>query len=166
MRQLSPHAPAEVWGVLCVLFVRFIAVPASSGRDRSYKWIGEAGPMRHLVLAIPLLLIGCSVTRPLSLPTPAGTENRPSVYPALRVTDSAGRARWVYNARVEGDSIWGSRHPGASRPRIAVPLAEVRTLATPHFHVGRTVGLIGGLAGVVVAAALLAPDPVYAIEYP
>ncbi len=48
---------------------------------------------------------------------------------------------------------------------VAPHLSQLRAVAVPQFSVSRTLGLIGGLGAVVVAAVLLAPDPVYAIDY-
>ena len=120
--------------------------------------------MRRVLFVVPLLFLGCSVTRPFSLPTPAVGED-PASYPALLVTDNTGRSRCLYDARMERDTLRGLESAGASRPRVAIPMSEVRAIAEPRFSVGRTVGLISGLAAAVVAAVLMAPDPVYSIEY-
>lgn len=121
--------------------------------------------MKHTLLAVPLVLLACSVTRPMSLPAPVAGAQPATVYPALLVTDSAGHRRWVYAARVEGDTLRGLRGPEPSRERLALPLSQVRAVAAPRFSAVRTAGLVGGLVGVAVVAALLAPDPVYVIEY-
>jgi hypothetical protein len=120
------------------------------------EWCSDAQGLERVFLA-------CSVTRPTSLPTPSTRERGRIIYPALLVTDATGRARWVYDAWVERDTLRGLRAPAASRDRIAVPMSQVRAVAAPRFSPGRTVGLIGGLVGVVVAAVLLAPDPDYAV---
>ena len=117
--------------------------------------------MKRVLLGVPIVLLACSVTRPTSLPAPSVSEQRRTMYPALLVTDSTGRARWVYNAWVERDTLRGLRYPEASRERIALPVSQVMAVAAPRFSPGRTVGLIAGLGGVVIAALLLAPEPVY-----
>jgi len=117
--------------------------------------------MNRFLIIVPIVLLACSVTRPAFLRTPFPTEQGRTTYPALLVTDSAGRARWVYNAWVEGDTLRGLRSPDMPRERIALPIDQVRAVATPRFSPGRTVGLIAGLGGVVIAALLLAPEPVY-----
>jgi len=124
------------------------------------------GSMNRFLLFVPIVLLACSVTRPALLPTPSPTHQGRSTYPALRVTDSAGRARWVYNAWVDGDTLRGLRSPDMLRERIALPINQVRAVAAPRFSPGRTVGLIAGLGGVVMAVFLLTPDPVYVGGYP
>jgi len=121
--------------------------------------------MNRFLLFVPIVFLACSVTRPAFLPTPSPTEQGRTTHPALLVTDSAGRARWVYNAWVEGDTLRGLRSPDMPRERIALPIDQVRAVAAPRFSLRRTVGLIAGLGGVVMAALLLAPDPVYAGGY-
>src|SRR5436309_2521221 len=121
--------------------------------------------MKPIHLVVPIVLLACSVTRPTSLPAPSASAQDRTIYPALLVTDSTGRARWVYDAWVEGDTLRGLRAADAPRERIAVPLSQVKAVAAPRFSTGRTVGLIGGVVGVVLAAVLLAPDPVYAVAY-
>jgi len=120
---------------------------------------------RVLLLAVPIVFLACNVTRPTSLPAPSTSEQGRIIYPALLVTDSTGRARWMYEAWVEHDTLRGLRAPEGSRERIALPMSQVMAVATPRFSPGRTVGLISGLVGVVVAAVLLAPDPVYSVGY-
>ena|SRR2546425_12186806 len=121
--------------------------------------------MKRVLIAVPIVFLACSVTRPTSLPTPSASEQGRTIYPALLVTDSTGRARWVYDAWVERDTLRGLRAPEAPRERIALPMRQVMAVAVPRFSPGRTVGLISGLVGVVVAAVLLAPDPVYSVGY-
>ena len=121
------------------------------------------GSMNRFLLFVPIVLLACSVTRPALLPTPSPTHR--STYRALLVTDSAGRARWVYNAWVDGDTLRGLRSPDMLRERIALPINQVRAVAAPRFSPGRTVGLISGLVGVVVAAVLLGPHQVYSVGY-
>ena len=122
------------------------------------------GSMNRILLFVPIMLLACSVTRPALLPTPSPTHR--NAYRALLVTDSAGRTRWVYNAWVEGDTLRGLRSPDMLRERIALPINQVRAVAAPRFSPGRTVGLIAGLGGVVMAVFLLTPDPVYVGGYP
>jgi len=121
--------------------------------------------MNRFLLFVPIVFLACSVTRPAFLPTPSPSEQGRTTYPALLVTDSAGHARWVYNARVEGDTLRGLRSPDMPRERIAMPIDQVRAVAAPRFSPGRTVGLISGLVGVVVAAVLLGPHQVYSVGY-
>jgi hypothetical protein len=118
--------------------------------------------MKRIVLVVPLVFLACSVVRPISLPAPS-TGEHPTTYPALLVTDATGHAQWVYHAVVDGDTLRGARNPQASRERIALPLSDVKSVAAARFSTGRTVGLFGSLAGVVVAVVLLAPAPDYVI---
>ena len=120
--------------------------------------------MKRLFLFLPLFL-GCSVTRPAALPAPSLGEPSPAV-PALRVTDSTGRAQWIYRAWVDGDTLRGLGSPDMPRQRIAMPVGAVRAVAASRFSLGRTAGLIGGLLGAFAAAVLLAPEPVYGVGAP
>jgi len=120
--------------------------------------------MKRIVLVVPLVFLACSVVRPITLPAPSASEHR-TTYPALLVTDATGHAQWVYNAFVERDTLRGVRNPQASREHIALPLSQVKSVAAARFSTGRTVGLFGTLAGMVVAAGLLAPKPVFGPGY-
>ncbi len=116
--------------------------------------------MKRVLLVLPIVFLACSVVRPVSLPAPSTSES-PKTYPALLVTDSTGHAQWVYNAFVEGDTLRGVRNPQASREHIALPLSQVKSVAAARFSTGRTLGLLGTLGGMVVAVALLIPQPDY-----
>lgn len=118
--------------------------------------------MKRVLVAVPLVLLACSVVRPVSLPAPSTGEAR-TTYAALLVTDSAGHAQWVYNAFVEGDTLRGVRNPQASRESIALPLSQVKSVGAARFSTGRTLGLLGTLGGMVVAAVLMAPKPDFVI---
>ena len=120
--------------------------------------------MKRILLVVPIVFLACSVVRPVSLPAPSTTE-APKTYPSLLVTDSTGHAQWVYNAFVEGDTLRGVRNPQASRESIALPLSQVRSVAAARFSTGRTLGLLGTLGGIVVAAALMSPKAVYALDF-
>ncbi len=120
--------------------------------------------MKRVVLLVPLVFLGCTVVRPISLPAPSTGETR-RTYTALLVTDTTGHAQWVYNAFVEGDTLRGVRNPQVSRESIAVPLSRVKSVAAARFSTGRTVGLFGTLAGMVLAAVLMAPKPVFGPIY-
>jgi len=116
--------------------------------------------MKRVLLVVPLVFLACSVVRPISLPAPSTSEH-PTTYSALLVTDATGHAQWVYNAFVEGDTLRGVRNPQASREHIALPLSQVKSVAAARFSTGRTLGLVGTLGGMVVAVALLMPQPDY-----
>jgi hypothetical protein len=120
--------------------------------------------MKRVLLLLPLVFLACSVVRPVSLPEPTTREAR-KTYPVLLVTDTTGHAQWVYNAFVEGDTLRGVRNPQASRESIALPLGQVKSVAAARFSTGRTLGLFGTLAGMVVAAGLMAPKPDYVLDY-
>jgi hypothetical protein len=117
--------------------------------------------MKRVLLVVPIVVLACTVTRPTHVPAPSASEHR-RTYPALLVTDSSGRTRWVYDAWVERDTLRGLRFR-ETRERIVVPINQVVAVAEPRFSAGRTAGLLGGLAGVAVVVVLLFPDPV--VEY-
>lgn len=120
--------------------------------------------MKRIVLVVPLVFLGCSVVRPISLPAPSTGEAR-TTYTALLVTDATGHAQWVYNAFVEGDTLRGVRNPQGGRERVALPLSDVKSVAAARFSTGRTLGLVGTLGGIVLVIGLAASPPVYAINY-
>ena len=109
-----------------------------------------------------MVLLACSVTRPTAFPVPSANEQRPTVYPALLVTDSAGRATWIFRAWVERDTLRGLRAPDMPREHVALPMSQVKGVAASRFSLGRTFGLLGGLGGVLGAIILMAPEPVWA----
>ena len=118
--------------------------------------------MKRFLLVVPLVFLACSVVRQVSLPAPSTSEH-PTPYPALLVTDAAGHRQWVYNAFVENDTLWGVRNPQVSKESIALPLSYVKSVGAARFSSGRTAGLFGSLAGLVIAAVLLAPNPDFVI---
>ena len=121
-------------------------------------------PMRPPFYFLVLLLPGCSVTRPIApVPAPEAVENYLRAHPnaALRVVDSTGRARWVYDASLNADTLRGLRAPTMPRQPVAISLGETREVAAPRFSAVRTLGLVGGILAVVAGLALMAPDPVY-----
>ena len=116
------------------------------------------------VSVVLLVLVACNVNRPIevaphpeSLATYLGT-HRPA---DVLVTDSAGRTRWFYDARLSGDTLRGSSIRDMASPKVAIPLAHVRSLAVPRFSPGRTFGLAGGILATLAVVALMTPKPVY-----
>jgi hypothetical protein len=79
----------------------------------------------------------------------------------LRVIDSTGRTRWVYETSLNGDTLRGFRVPTMPRQPVAIRLGETREVAAPRFSAVHTLGLVGGILALVGGLALMAPEPVY-----
>jgi hypothetical protein len=119
---------------------------------------------RALVLAMGVLLMACTVVRPItSGPTPVSIEEYLRTHPhaTLRVVDSTGHARWFYDAVLRGDTLHGSRQSFLPREEITVPLSQIAEVGAQRFSAGRTGGLAGAVLAVVGVVALSAPKPVY-----
>lgn len=119
---------------------------------------------RAVPVVIAVLMTSCTITRPVAVaPTPSSLEEylRGRTRAALRITDSVGRRRWVYDAIVRGDTLRGSRSQTTPRDSIAVPLNQIREIAVSRYSATRTLGFVGGLVALVGLLALLAPDPTY-----
>ena len=119
--------------------------------------------MKRILVVLPSVLLACSVVRPMALPAPS-TSAHGTTYPALLVTDATGRAQWVYDAFVAGDTLRGLRNPQGGREQVSLPLGDVKSVAAARFSTGRTLGLVGTLGGLVLAAVLMAPKPVFVLN--
>lgn len=98
----------------------------------------------------------CTYNRPVTLTPPASiqtyfADNHPT---DVLVTDTAGYSHWVHNPKLDGDTLRGVRRSDFPRPRVVIPVADIESLATPHFSVGRTLGLTGAVLAVVGVAVL------------
>lgn len=102
------------------------------------------------VLLAPAVVTACQTWRVAELaPRPLVETKAPS---RIRVTTPDGLRIEVAEPHVVGDSILG-RHDGHNGPAVAVALADVTRVETPHVNVAGTVGLTL-LVGVVVAVAV------------
>jgi hypothetical protein len=109
------------------------------------------------LLAAALLFASCTYNRPVTLAPPESIASYLAAHhPSdVLVTDTSGRARWVHDPRLDGDTICGSHYHDFTRPRVAIPVDVIRSLATPHFSLGRTLGLLGAVLGTAAAALLI-----------
>ena len=83
-------------------------------------------------------------------------------HPAVvRVERADGRREVLYRPQVQGDTLVGARHWESKSPDRAVPLTDIKQLATQHVSTGRTAGLTLGLSafivGIIVAATWQGP---------
>ena len=116
-------------------------------------------------LSLTLLIAACGVTKPVApTPTPVSIQAYLSEHShsTLRVTDSSGRKRWIYDARLRGDTLRGLRNANVRWDSLAVPLEGVSEVAARRFSPTRTLGLLGGLAAIVGFVAIATkPETVY-----
>ena len=83
----------------------------------------------------------------------------------LRVTRASGPAFWLHNPAVAGDSLVGVVGREQPAPRRAIAISDIRALEVPRVSAGRTVGLVGSVAGtaglVLLLVATAGSEPVY-----
>jgi hypothetical protein len=115
-------------------------------------------------LLVPLVLHACTVARPIaSNPSPESIQAYLQTHPRapLRVTDSAGRARWVYETALSGDTLRGLRATTMPRQHVAVPVRQITQVSAPRFSILHTLGLVGGILTITAILAFATPGPVY-----
>src|SRR5512144_1947239 len=106
---------------------------------------------RGTFLPVLLALPACTVTRPIAPnPAPASIQEYLRAHPraALKVTDSTGQARWVYDASVSADTLRGVRSTTMPRQPVTIPLHEVTGVSATRLSAGRTLGLFGGILAI------------------
>jgi hypothetical protein len=111
-----------------------------------------------VVCLAPAVLAACSINRPIpAAPEPAALGDYLAAHrpPDLLITDSAGRARWIHNPRLDGDTLRGVRSRELPRWQVAIPLTTVRSVAAPQFSTGRTAVLVGSVLGAATIAILI-----------
>ena len=115
-------------------------------------------------LAVLLALPACTVTRPIApAPAPESIQEYLRAHPrtALRVTDSTGQVRWVYDAFLSADTLRGLRSTTMPRRPVTIPLTELSAVSASRLSAVRTLGLFGGILAVGVVLALSGPGPIY-----
>jgi len=120
--------------------------------------------LERLILIAPLVVAACVATRPVApVPTPASVQDYLHRHPhaTLRIADSTGRRRWIYDAALQGDTLHGVRNTSLPRDPVAVPFAQLREVSAQRFSTTRTLFLVGAMAALVGLVALMMPDPVY-----
>ena len=81
---------------------------------------------------------------------------------AVRVVRAAGDTVEVVYPTIQGDSLIGARREAADAERVAIALADVRTVETRQLRGGRTLGgvavvaLVAGLVYAIVVTSALA----------
>jgi hypothetical protein len=120
--------------------------------------------MKLVRMLLCLFIPGCTVTRsiaPAAAPETIESYLRTHPHAALRVTDSTGRARWVYDASLGADTLRGFRASTMPRQSLTIPVREIRQVAAPRFSPVHTMGFIAAIGALVAGLAIMAPDPVY-----
>lgn len=114
--------------------------------------------MLSRLILLAVVLSGCSRLRPIATaPTPATLTEylRTHQRPTLRVTDSTGRSRWLYDSRMSGDTLQGLRTPDRFSAPVVYPVNQLNDVAAQEFSVTRTLGLLAGFAGALGLIALM-----------
>lgn len=120
--------------------------------------------MRFRLVLLAAVLCGCSSLHPISAaPTPVALTEylRTHQRPALMITDTTGRTRWVYDARMSGDTLRGLRTTDRFSEPIVIPIGQVSGAAAQEFSAIRTLGLAGVVFTVLAFIALTMPRAVY-----
>src|SRR6266513_4114427 len=113
----------------------------------------------HRAVLLVLALIACTAIHPVtSAPTPISIQAYLDRHPdaAVQVIDTLGRGRWIYDARVHGDTLLGVGNTSPPWDPIALPFSQIRDVRAPRFSMVRTAGLLGGVVAIVGVTALSA----------
>lgn len=105
-----------------------------------------ARPARAAALLSLYCLGACSGWREVPMPSP-GTMERVALGARARVTTGDFTTLVVRDAAFWRDSLVGWHGEAATPQRTAVPLADLRRVERRGFSSGRTLLLIGGIAG-------------------
>lgn len=107
-----------------------------------------------LVIMMTTQFAACTTWRVESIP-PAELVSRE--HPSrIRVKRIDGRREIWYRPEVEGDSLRGSSSLNRTRSDRVVALADVTSVSTHHFSIGKTVGLGMGMTAVAAIAVGIA----------
>ena len=101
--------------------------------------------LSQVLLSTITLVTGCKTWQVQSGPTPSEfvqTEHPERIQ--VRRTDNTTLE--LYNPTVAGDSLKGFPTELAIRP-VTIPLTEIRSLATKHFSLGRTLLMVAAVGG-------------------
>jgi hypothetical protein len=99
-------------------------------------------------------LTGCTTWHPEAVAPEEVIERK---HPAqIRIDRVDGQRMVLYRPEVRDDSLWGGTTATSRKPEKAVPLQQIRSVATAHLNAGKTAGLVLGLAAAVGAALLIA----------
>lgn len=122
--------------------------------------------MKQLAPVVLLVaLTACMHTRSLApVPSPARIDAYLQAHPraVLRITDSTGHGRWLYEATMTGDTLRGFRtNAVAPRQPMAFPVSQLVGVEAQEFSAVRTVGFFVGIGTVIALIALTMPPPDY-----
>src|SRR5512146_661520 len=115
-------------------------------------------------LVLLLAFQACTAVRPIAQnPSPESIQAYLRSHPGatLRVTDSTGQARWVYDIAVIGDTLRGLRSSTMPRLPVVVPLRHITQVGAPRLSTTRTLRLIGGMLAVAAIFAFTTPGATY-----
>ncbi len=113
-------------------------------------------------LAILLMASQLSSCTSWRLETASPRELVDNRHPAVvRVEQADGRREVLYRPEVQGDTLMGASYWESKTPDRALPLRDIKRLATQHVSSGRTAGLALGLSafigGIIFAATWKGP---------
>ena len=73
----------------------------------------------------------------------------------IRVETADGRRQVLNRPVVSGDTLRGQTGPNTGGPYREVAIADVTSVSTSHFSVGRTAGLAAGAGAVLLTVAVI-----------
>lgn len=111
-------------------------------------------PVAMLVLAV-LALDSCTSWVPATLPSPTATNANPAT--VLRITRSNNGLQEIRRANVVGDSVIGTEAGGSTR--LAIPLADIRSVEIARFNGTRTVLLAAAIGVTILVIATAGSGP-------
>jgi hypothetical protein len=110
------------------------------------------GPLRALALPLVLVTTGCTTYQVETAPVPQVLAEREPR--SVLVTLSSNREVEIFGPVVSEDSLRGHPRP-ESVQRVSYAVADVRTIKTRRFNLGKSLLYVGFAAGAVLAYQIL-----------